>query len=53
MCSMSLLGLTWGGDTVVIFRDIVIQSLKQRPHGETEHSSQEAIEDQIKEEDEA
>lgn len=44
--------LTWGRNPISILWCFVIQRLKHRPHSEDKHGSQEAIEDQVKEEDE-
>ena len=44
--------LTWIGNAVSVPRHIVIQSEQQHPHGQREHTSQEAVENQVEEQDE-
>lgn len=45
--------LTWGGDAVSVARNKVIQSEQHHPHGQGEHAGQEAVEDQVEEQDES
>lgn len=45
--------LTWEWDAVPVPRHIVVQSEQQHPHGQGEHTSQEAVENQVEQQDEA
>lgn len=45
--------LTWGGDAVSVARHKVVQSEQHHPHGQGEHAGQEAVEDQVEEQDES
>lgn len=45
--------LTWGGDAVSVTRHIVVQGEQHHPHGQGEHAGQEAVEDQVEEQDES
>lgn len=44
--------LTWCGQPVLVLRGVVRDSLQHHPHGEGEHGGEEAIEDEVEEEDE-
>lgn len=44
--------LTWTGDAVPVPRHVVVQREQHHPHGEGEHAGQEAVEDQVEEQDE-
>lgn len=43
--------LTWCGQSVLVLGGMVRDSLQHYPHGESEHGREEAIEDEVEEED--
>lgn len=45
-------GLTWGGDAVPVLRHVVVQGEEHHPHGQSEHTRQETVENQVEQQDE-
>lgn len=43
--------LTWCGQSVLVLGGVVRDRLQHHPHGEGEHGGEEAIEDEVEEED--
>lgn len=43
--------LTWCGQSVLVLGGMVRDSLQHHPHGEGEHGREEAIKDEVEEED--
>lgn len=44
--------LTWCGQSILVLGSVFRDSLQHHPHGEGEHGREEAIEDEVEEEDE-